>query len=172
MNLAAGLAARARQRGWTARPAFYQDDQVWTHGEVHDLAERTAAVLAGRGVGVDDRVLIALPDGIAWVTTFLAVARLGAIAVLANPGLTPSEHDFMAKDSEAVLCVTGPDLAAGFDAGRRLGSDQLSVLARTASAAPAQPVDSGTPLYVQYTSGTTGRPKGVVHCHGDLQAYH
>jgi fatty-acyl-CoA synthase/benzoate-CoA ligase/fatty acid CoA ligase FadD22 len=172
MNMAADLAARAQQRGWTARPAFYQGDQVWTHGEVHDLAARTAAVLAGRGVGAGDRVLIALPDGIAWVTTFLAVARLGAIAVLANPGLTPDEHGFMAKDSEAVLYVTGPDLEAGFDADRRLGSDRLSVLARTASAAAAQPVDSGTPLYIQYTSGTTGRPKGVVHGHGDPQAYH
>lgn len=172
MNLAADLAARAQQRGWVARPAFYEGDQVWTHGEVHDLAERTASVLAGRGVGPGDRVLIALPDGIAWVTTFLAVARLGAVAVLANPGITPAEHGFMAKDSEAVLCVTGPDLEAGFDADRWLGSDRLSVLVRTASPAAAQPVDSETPLYIQYTSGTTGRPKGVVHSHGDPQAYH
>ena len=55
---------------------------------MHDLAARAATVLAEHGVRPGDRVLLALPDGIAWVTAFLAVARLGAVAVLVNPELT------------------------------------------------------------------------------------
>ncbi|GDY79064.1 hypothetical protein SAV31267_085490 [Streptomyces avermitilis] len=172
-NLAAVLAGRAERRGWTGRPAFRQGHQVWTHGEVHDLAARTATVLAEHGVRPGDRVLLALPDSLAWVTAFLATARLGAVAVPVNPELTPAEHEFMADDAEAALCVTGPGLERRFAHRRRLGADQLVALAGTASpAADAHPVGPRTPLYIQYTSGTTGRPKGVVHCHGDPGTYH
>ncbi|MFE7930808.1 AMP-binding protein [Streptomyces sp. NPDC057456] len=145
---------------------------MWTHGAAHDLGARAAGVLAGHGVRAGDRVLLALPDGIAWVAAFLGVARLGAVAVLVNPELPAAEHAFMAEDVDAALCVTGPGLEDRFADRARLGSDQLLALAPAAEPAAAHPVDARTPLYVQYTSGTTGRPKGVVHTHGDPETYH
>lgn len=172
-NLAAHLAALAERREWTHRIAFHQGHRAFTHGEVHDLAARAATVLADHGVRPGDRVLLALPDSVAWVAAFLATARLGAVAVLANPELTPPEHQFMAEDTEAALCVTGPGLDDTFPRRTRLGADQLIALTTTAEpATDAHPVDAHTPLYIQYTSGTTGRPKGVVHCHGDPKTYH
>ena len=171
-NLAAQLAGLAERRGWTDRAAFHQGHRVWTHGEVHTLAARAAGVLAGHGVRPGDRVLLALPDGIAWVTAFLAVARLGAVAVLVNPELPAADHAFMALDTGTVLCVTGPGLEDRFTDRARLGADQLVALTSVAEPAAARPVDADTPLYVQYTSGTTGRPKGVVHGHGDPKTYH
>lgn len=171
-NLAAQLADLVERRGWGGRAAFHQGHQVWTHGEVHALGARAAGVLADHGVRGGDRVLLALPDGIAWVTAFLAVARLGAVAVLVNPELPAPEHAFMAEDTDAVLCVTGPGLEDRFAGRPRLGADQLLALAPAAEPAAARPVDAHTPLYVQYTSGTTGRPKGVVHTHGDPKTYH
>ncbi|AQW47831.1 hypothetical protein SHXM_01294 [Streptomyces hygroscopicus] len=178
-NMAAHLAALADRRGWSGRAAFFEGHQVWTHGEVHDRAERAATVLAGRGVAAGDRVLLALPDGIMWVTTFLAAARLGATAVLVNPALTADDHRFMAEDSRAALAVSGPDLQDHFEGVPWLGADQLSALtgppATLGAAAPApaaEPVTAATPLYIQYTSGTTGRPKAVTHSHGDVAAYH
>jgi fatty-acyl-CoA synthase/benzoate-CoA ligase/fatty acid CoA ligase FadD22 len=106
------------------------------------------------------------------VTAFLATARLGAVAVLVNPELPAAEHAFMAEDTEAVLCVTGPGLEGRFADRARLGADQLAALTPAAGPAAAHPVDAHTPLYVQYTSGTTGRPKGVVHRHSDPKTYH
>ncbi|MBO4258470.1 benzoate-CoA ligase family protein [Streptomyces griseorubiginosus] len=171
-NLAAQLAGLAEWRGWTGRPAFHQGHRVWTHGQVHALAAKAATVLDGHGVRPGDRVLLALPDGIAWVTAFLATARLGAVAVLVNPELPAADRAFMAADTAAVLCVTGPGLEDRFAGRERLGADQLLALSASAGPAPAHPVDAHTPLYVQYTSGTTGRPKGVVHTHGDPKTYH
>jgi fatty-acyl-CoA synthase/benzoate-CoA ligase/fatty acid CoA ligase FadD22 len=172
-NLAAQLAALAERRGWNGRAAFHQGHRSWTHGEVHELAARAAGVLAGHGVGPGDRVLLALPDGIAWVTAFLATARLGAVAVLVNPELSHDEHGFIAEDTQPALCLTGPGLDDRFPGRRRLGADQLVAL--TGSTPPlttAHQADAHTPLYIQYTSGTTGRPKGVVHCHSHPKTYH
>ncbi|MFD5129270.1 AMP-binding protein [Streptomyces olindensis] len=171
-NLAAQLAGLAERRGWGGRAAFHQGHRSWTHGEVHDLAARAATVLAGHGVRPGDRVLLALPDSLAWVTAFLATARLGAVAVLINPELPAADHVFLAEDTGAVLCVTGPGLEERFAGRSRLGADQLMALAPATAPAPAHQVDARTPLYVQYTSGTTGRPKGVVHTHGDPRTYH
>ncbi|WP_338894514.1 benzoate-CoA ligase family protein [Streptomyces sp. TG1A-60] len=180
-NLAAHLAALVELRGWTGRPAFHQGHRAHSHGEIHDLAARAATVLADHGVRPGDRVLLALPDSVTWVTTFLALARLGAVAVLVNPELTPPGIQFMAEDAEAVLWVTGPGLDHHIPActgttgvpAPRLGADQLSALSTTATPMEtAHPVDAHSPLYVQYTSGTTGRPKGVVHVHGDPRTYH
>ncbi|WP_316777136.1 AMP-binding protein [Streptomyces sasae] len=172
VNLAGRLAGLAERHGWTDRPAFHQGHRAWTHGEVHGLGARAATVLAGQGVGPGDRVVLALPDGIAWVVAFLAVARLGAVAVLVNPELPAADHAFMAADTEAVLCLTGPGMEDRFTDRPRLGADQLIALAPAADPAPAHPVDADSPLYVQYTSGTTGAPKGVVHTHAHPAAYY
>ncbi|MER6558831.1 AMP-binding protein [Streptomyces sp. NPDC001027] len=171
-NLAGQLADLAERRGWAGRAAFHQGHRRWTHGEVHDLGARTARVLADHGVRPGDRVVLALPDSVAWIAAFLGVARLGAVAVLVNPELPAAEHAFMAEDTEAVLCLTGPGPADGFAGRARLGADELLALAPAAEPAAVHPVDAHTPLYVQYTSGTTGRPKGVVHAHGDPKTYH
>lgn len=171
-NIAAELADRAERNGWTGSPAYLVDGRVWTHGEVHDLAARATSILIDSGVRPGNRVLMALPDGIGWVVTFLAAARLGAIAVLANPELTAADHAFMIEDCTPTLSVTESALEHRFDPARWLDVEELLVRADTAAAAHEQRVGARTPLYIQYTSGTTGVPKGVVHDHGHLPVYY
>ena len=172
MNVAADLAQRAEEHGWSSAPAFHDEHRTWTHGEVHDLAARIAAVLGEYGVRPDDRVLLALPDGIGWVAAFLAVARLGATAVLVNPALPRTDHEFMANDCAAALCLTGAELRDRFAGWLWADIDQVIARAAAATPAAAWPGDADSPLYLQYTSGTTGEPKGVLHHQGDLRIYH
>ncbi|GAA4673231.1 benzoate-CoA ligase family protein [Phytohabitans rumicis] len=172
MNLATDLAERARRNGWEARPAFLTSSRAWKHGEVHDLAARAATVLAACGVRPGDRVLLALPDSIGWIVAFLGAARLGATAVLVNPELPADDHAWLAADSRAALCVTRADLEQHFDRRKWMDIDWLLVAAAAAIRTGAHRSKPDTPLYIQYTSGTTGTPKGVVHCHRDPGLYH
>jgi acyl-coenzyme A synthetase/AMP-(fatty) acid ligase len=169
-NVAAHLADRAARNGWLRRTALRTDEGDWTHGEVHNLAARAATVLAGHGIGPGDRVLVALPDGVGWVVTFLGLARLGAVAVVVNPELPAADHAVLAADCAPRLCVSTAALEGRFE--EWLDVADLLARAAVATAATPHPVSADTPLYVQYTSGTTGEPKGAVHTHGDLPIYH
>jgi fatty acid CoA ligase FadD22 len=170
VNLAAELETLAQDNGWTDRPAVHTADKTWTYRELYDLAARAANVLGHLGIGPAKRVLIALPDDIGWVTAFLACARTGATAVPVNPALPADDHAFMAHDCSAVLAITTADLADRFGETEVLLVDDL--LSAAADVPPSRPVPTDEPLYVHYTSGTTGTPKGVVHRQGNPAIYH
>jgi len=171
MNAAVALAALAARRGWGARPAYHCDGRTWTHAQVHDLAARAADELRRRGVRPGLRVLLAMPDGIGWVVSFLAVARLGAVSVLVDPALSAAEHRHMAVDSAAQLAIIQTDDGRFDGVAAVLPVDRLLAATVIAIPAAARLVPDSDPLYVQYTSGTSGAPKGVVHRHGDLATY-
>ncbi|ASW56768.1 class I adenylate-forming enzyme family protein [Plantactinospora sp. KBS50] len=170
MNVVEQLRRRAQQGGWTGRPAVHTASGVWTYGRLYDRVARVAGVLRRHGVRPGQRVLIAVPDGFGWLASFLAVGQLGCTAVPVNPELTAADHRFLADDCASALVICGPELAPRFDAGRWIDPERL--LAEADGADPVAPVPATAPLYVHYTSGTTGRPKGVVHPHGNLPVYH
>jgi 4-hydroxybenzoate adenylyltransferase len=172
VNAAAQLAELAARRGWNDRPAFHTRERSFSHGEVHDIAARLASVLAERGVDPDRPVLIALPDGIEWVVSFLAVARLGALAVTVNPDLPEQDHQLMLEKTEASLVLCAAELAGHFSGADVLEGSELLPLARGRAWRAPQPVLPEAPLYAQFTSGTTGEPKAAVHCHSHLEGYY
>jgi acyl-CoA synthetase (AMP-forming)/AMP-acid ligase II len=123
--------------------------RVWTHRAAAEHVARMAGAIAAQ-VAPGERVVIATPNGIEQVFAVLAVARAGAIPAPVNPQMTDDEIDHVVADSAAGLVVR--DLEPLLDA-------------RPAEAAPADPADVAA---LFYTSGTTGKPKGVELTHRGL----
>jgi len=170
VNVAEALARRADSGGWLDSPAFHAD-RTWTHREVHSLAARLATVLRERGVGPGDRVALAVVDGPELVAAFLAIARTGALAIVVNPYLAGEHQDRLIERTRPALVISA-SLPDGWPAARWSAAEHLVAVAERSAEGPAEPVADDADLYVQFTSGTTGRPKGAVHRHGDLAAYH
>ena len=103
---------------------------------------RAAAGLRERGLHEGDRVALILPNSPALLATILGALRIGVVPVLLHPGLLPAERQALLDDAEA---------KAVFDDERLLptGDDEADL----------RPVPRARPMH--YTSGTSGRPKGV-----------
>jgi long-chain acyl-CoA synthetase len=138
--------------------------------ELREAVDRAADVLHEAGVEPLDRVAVSLPNSVDVVVAFLAVMRLGAMWVGVNTNLAPPEQRFLIEDSGAVVFLTTTD---------RAGSPPSPAVRTTLPVDVADPgrwwaggradrrasdaIDPFGPAAIAYTSGTTGRPKGVVH---------
>ncbi|KPM56058.1 hypothetical protein ACG83_12895 [Frankia sp. R43] len=152
------------------------DGAQWTYAQFDARVNALAHLLAGRGVTVGDRVAVVLPRSVDLVISLTAVLRAGAAYVPVDPGYPAERVAAILQDSAARVVITdgataaaqaGVFAAAGVatvvvdeDAVRRRierGDPEAPVLPR-----PLSPDDSA---YVMFTSGTTGRPKGVAVSH-------
>ena len=179
-----GISAWARAE--PDRPAMLLDDEVRTFGELEARAAALAATLSERSVGNQGRVAIMLPNGFEFFETWTAATKLGASVVLVNWHLKTDELAYILGDSGAQVLVAhaelaehfGPALAAtpgcsllvvGGDSLPEVGEGFEDAIAASADRAVATDVGGlASPIF--YTSGTTGRPKGVVHGVSDPEA--
>jgi long-chain acyl-CoA synthetase len=132
------------------KPAFIEHDLTITYADFDARTDLLARGLAGRGVGAGDRVAVMLPNSVAFFEVWAAAAKLQASVVLVNTHLKRDEVTYIVEDSNAELLVDDLDLV-----------DAL-VAEIASSDTPLVPCETLAPP-VFYTSGTTGRPKGVVH---------
>jgi acyl-CoA synthetase (AMP-forming)/AMP-acid ligase II len=150
------------------RVAVTVDGESVTHAELDEASGRVAAWLARR-VRPGDRVLLAAGSSIGFVRCYLGALRAGAVVVLANPGYTAAELGHLVADSGAVLAFADREPVRRL-AGLRSGLETTDVRELPADIRPATGVAARPDqvALLAYTSGTTGRPKGVPLTHRQL----
>jgi len=159
------------------RPATSLDGRVHTYAELLARVRALAGVLRARGVEQGDRVAALLPNLPAMLEAHYAVPGIGAVLVPINSRLAPAEVAWILDHSGAkALLVDGPGrqaLEAGVDPGALPplidvddpGDEGYEALLARADPAPVGVQAETAVLSINYTSGTTGRPKGVMYTH-------
>lgn len=181
-----------RARGHSGRTLLVDGARRWTYAQVDSQASALAAALGELGIGAGDRVAINLPNCAEWVVALLAGAKLGAVVVPLNPRLGYHELKYQLRHAEVAAAITAerlgdvdylqlfedllaelPDLHYVVT----VGSEELwyddrifqfeDLLSKGDGCAVAAPpaIDDDADLALLYTSGTTGKPKGVRLSH-------
>ena len=171
------------------RPALVSRHQGvrWTYAELDGQVGRCARALLATGVEKGDRVGIWSPNNAEWVVVQLATAKIGAILVNINPSYRAHELEYALRQSGCSLLILAArskntdyrELLAAIDAPelRRsvvLGEEWAELLAGAdltgdnALSAREAELDRDDPINIQYTSGTTGFPKGATLSHHNI----
>ena len=158
----------------------------WTYGQLHDWALRAATLLKSEGIGKGDRVALVLANSAEFAAMYFGCLFLGAVAVPVNQALHPSDMSYILEHSGARLllfsrCTRSLVLQATEKQPKLrqlrvvLGMEQsfhpediedtwhYDTATVDPSIEPLADVSDNDALLILFTSGTTGRPKGVVH---------
>lgn len=139
--------------------------ETWTYAHVEDAVLRIAAGLRAMGLRPGARILIRLESTSAYALLFFGAIAGGYVALPASSQLTAAEAEFMLTNSRAEAVAIGDGLALGLvPAGIRVieAAEVARMIAGPDRAAYADTA-ADDPAFLIYTSGTTSKPKGVLH---------
>ncbi|RME13879.1 MAG: long-chain fatty acid--CoA ligase [Alphaproteobacteria bacterium] len=169
MNPALWLTRAARR--WPERPALFSGTRLRASYEgFARSAAGIGAALGARGIGPGDRVALFMANRTEYLEALYGVWHAGAVAVPINAKLHPKEAAWIIGNAGAALVFSDERLGAQLaealpDAAAPIVSTEGGDFAAMRRAEPMpRPVEMGpdAPLWLFYTSGTTGRPKGVM----------
>ena len=177
---------RNNARRYPDKPAVVEGGRSHTWSTVDERVGRLARFLAGRGLNKGDRVLVIARNCLEWPEATFALAKAGLIVVPVNIRLAPDELAHVRDDSGARAAIVHTDQIERFggelgdlDLLIRIGAedDQHTTVGIAYDAALEQGQDAVLPsidpddlVFLLYTSGTTGRSKGVMNTHRALLA--
>jgi fatty-acyl-CoA synthase len=160
------------------RVAVVDGDQRRTWAEVRERSRRLATALQQAGIGHGERVAFLAPNTAELLEAHFGVPAAGAVLVAVNTRLLDEEAGYILEHSGSRILVVDSQLAElGAAAARRAGVERVLVSGRgagsyeafLAGAPPGLPEtrlrDEDETISINYTSGTTGRPKGVMYTH-------
>lgn len=175
LNIAGGI--REFARSTPAATALVDGDRRLTFAALGDRSDRVAWLLADAGLAPGDRVAVLLGNQLEYVEVAAGAAKAGVAMVPLDPRGTAAEHAALITRSGASGLVADaayegnvPDLAEDLPLALSLGAQDWGrpyerALANARAADPRVRVRETDPFCVQYTSGTTGRPKGALLTH-------
>ena len=152
---------------------FDGEPQRWTYAEAWRDIRRIAVGLKARGVGPRDAVILHLENSPESVLAWLACGLIGAVGVTTNARSAGEELAYFAHKSGAVGIITQPQFETLAEENVLVGWRVIVPPGEGASLIgadgelPERPSDPAAPFSVQFTSGTTARPKGVIWTHAN-----
>jgi acyl-CoA synthetase (AMP-forming)/AMP-acid ligase II len=156
------------------RLAIVYNDQRVTFAELLARIEKTAGLLAARGIGPDDVVAVLMKNSIAFLEIAFAVGHIGAVFLPINFRLAADEVEYIAANAEAKLLFADAEFAPAvknipsailLDEAAQADTKTLADGLKPAPMHLRQPDDL---FRLMYTSGTTDRPKGVMHTYNNF----
>ena len=169
VNAAAALLAR----GEGERIAFIDDAGPCTRGELARRVRNFAGGLHARGVASGSRMLLCAEDSVDYAVACLGAIWVGVVPVMVNPQLGSDDYRYLLDDSGAGLLVVSHTALPRF--ADLVLPDTIVIGDGTAGLddgvpVEAEPAEPDAVCIWQYSSGTTGRPKGTMHSHAALLA--
>ncbi len=182
-NMTARLLDHQLEAGRGERVAIRFGDRRIRYQELAEAVARVAHALRALGVQMEQRVMLLLPDCPEFIAVFLGAMRIGAVPLPVNTLAPAEDYDYYLADSRATVLVVYQDLLPAVEAARRRApalchtvvvgeaagaiSYEEWVRDQPTSIDPA-PTHRDDAAYWLYSSGTTGRPKAVIHLHHDM----
>lgn len=180
------------------KTAVIYNDQTWSYAQLKDRVCRLATALKHKGIGKDDKVAFLCPNIPPTLEAHYGVPLLGAVLVTINIRLSPQEIAYILKDSGSKILFADTELAETIrpilDEITEIEIVNVCDVKGKAFEGPdyeefinVQPEtfhfgvdDELQPITINYTSGTTGQPKGVTYSHrgtylnalGEILEYH
>ncbi|MBU3717013.1 MAG: AMP-binding protein, partial [Actinobacteria bacterium] len=159
------------------RVSLIEGERTLTWGQLYERAQRVANGFAALGVGAQDRVAFLDKNGIAHFDVFFGAALLNAVSVDVNWRLAAPEVEYIVNDAQAKVLVVGPDFVPILDTiasslrtvtkifvigGHAKYDDFETWLSKQPAGDPGVEARAEDVAFQLYSSGTTGRPKGVM----------
>ena len=172
------------RQGRGKKTAIYFQDEKFTYQDLFEKVNQTGNALKDLGLEHEQRLLLVLPDSPEFAFAFFGAIKIGAVPIPTNPWMKAKDYEYLLQDSRARILVVHESalpevetiwdrsrslkhvLVVGRAKGRALSFE--SQIAKASTKLEAEPTTKDDVVMWNYTSGSTGPPKGAVHLQHDM----